>query len=866
MSKLLRRVISAAASLLLALIGIVAIEQEQPAAALNGNMFDPGLIISDSVFYDFGTMTVEEIQRFLDAKNPNCRASANGPACLKNYRMDTQAKAGESGRCDPVAAKTDQSAAQIIFDVANACKINPRVLLVILQKEQGLVQAPNPTEYMYRAALGYGCPDSKPEICGKGSTITGLFNQLYRGAGQLQWYGDPRGSFTYLKVGTNVSVKYYPDDNRTTKCGSKTFMLKSQATAALYYYTPYTPNDAALKNLYGTGDNCSAYGNRNFWRFFSDWFGSPIAGGFLLKSADSDTYLIVDEKKYKITDPSILPSLEPLGPLGTVSQPYLDSFEDGGDFTPIVKAANQQKYLIAGGKRYSISSCALAADFGLDCAKAITLTSSQLQALPLDGPLTRLVKGTGEDWYYVDEGQVREILDDASVQAESINLPVPSNVQIGQLSGLTWGPPIAANGVLLSNRTTGAFGVYVTGEFYELDIETAKAIDFTRWFTASGGTLSTIGLSAVDKTTAIRPLVKDSLGNYWVLTPDGRQRVTAASPFVAEVPTVSTKLLTFITTLDGAIGTPAFVKRADQKSTYYVTPNLARVTPSAADRAGLSEYLAQPETVTLTEPAFAQLTLGNPVLAPASLVKSKTTGQVFLINGWTRALKIPDQNALDALELGIPRTIKDESLVGYQTAASFSGLKFVCDGLTYLPVNGLAMRIEAADAAQYPGRSTKLAPAVCQKMVVAQDAAGRFIFDENTRKYFLVDGGKRRPIATAGAYRKLAAGLTKSFVADVNLLARVPIGAAAPATLSSGSAGGSGGGSGGTGGTGGTGGSGNSGGTGGTTPTTYTVLAGDTLSKIAAKFKTTVDLLLTANKLASANLIKVGQKLTIVVP
>jgi hypothetical protein len=138
-------------------------------------------------------MSTEDIQRFLNSKVTVCKDSDGGPACLKDYRMDTLAKPGESGRCDALVAKTNQTAAQIIFDVANACKINPKVLLVILQKEQGLVQAANPTEYMYRAALGYGCPDSKPEICGKGSTITGLFNQLYRGAGQLQWYGDPRG-------------------------------------------------------------------------------------------------------------------------------------------------------------------------------------------------------------------------------------------------------------------------------------------------------------------------------------------------------------------------------------------------------------------------------------------------------------------------------------------------------------------------------------------------------------------------------------------------------------------------------------------------------------------------------------------------
>ena len=38
---------------------------------------------------------------------------------------------------------------------------------------------------------------------------------------------------------------------------------------------PYRPNAAALANLYGTGDACSAYGNRNFWRYFNDWFGNP---------------------------------------------------------------------------------------------------------------------------------------------------------------------------------------------------------------------------------------------------------------------------------------------------------------------------------------------------------------------------------------------------------------------------------------------------------------------------------------------------------------------------------------------------------------------------------------------------------------
>ncbi|NBR78069.1 MAG: hypothetical protein EBT76_04660, partial [Microbacteriaceae bacterium] len=159
--------------------------------------------------------------------------------------------------------------------------------------------------------MGYGCPDSDPGICGK--VWTGLFNQLYKAAGQFQWYGDPNGSFTYLRPGRVVSVSLHPDASRN--CGKKSFTLKSQATANLYYYTPFVPNAAALNNLRGTGDNCSSYGNRNFWRFYWDWFGSPIGGGFLLKSSTSDPYFISNDIKYPITDPELVKDLAPLGPL-----------------------------------------------------------------------------------------------------------------------------------------------------------------------------------------------------------------------------------------------------------------------------------------------------------------------------------------------------------------------------------------------------------------------------------------------------------------------------------------------------------------------------------------------------------------------
>jgi uncharacterized protein with LGFP repeats len=48
--------------------------------------------------------------------------------------------------------------------------------------------------------------------------------------------------------------------------------IQNLATHALYIYTPYTPNDAALANLTGIGDSCSSYGNSNFWEYYTSWF------------------------------------------------------------------------------------------------------------------------------------------------------------------------------------------------------------------------------------------------------------------------------------------------------------------------------------------------------------------------------------------------------------------------------------------------------------------------------------------------------------------------------------------------------------------------------------------------------------------
>jgi hypothetical protein len=234
-----------------------------PAKAADSANFDPGNIISDSNFYSRNAMTAVEIQTFLNSQVRNCQNSN----CLKDYRQDTADLSLTFGTCRSYKGARNESAATIIFKVQEACNVSAKVILTILQKEQSLVTRSAPTDSQMRSAMGNACPDTGP--CDP--AYSGFFMQVFSGARQLAWYGNPNGPFRWITVGANRNILYNPD----ASCGSKNVFIRNKATAALYYYTPYQPNAAALRNLYGTGDSCSAYGNRNFWRIYSDWFGSP---------------------------------------------------------------------------------------------------------------------------------------------------------------------------------------------------------------------------------------------------------------------------------------------------------------------------------------------------------------------------------------------------------------------------------------------------------------------------------------------------------------------------------------------------------------------------------------------------------------
>lgn len=265
------RILAAAFVIAVIASGVQFAAAPQSSRAANANDFNPGNIISDDVFYNANTMDEGSIQAFLNAMVPNC---SPGATCLKNFSQTTYSRAADP-MCSAYSGAPNESAARIIFKVAQACGINPQVILVTLQKEQVLVTSTYPSSWAWQASMGYACPDTS--ACD--TQYYGFYNQVYMGSWQLKRYGNPPGTsnyFTWFPVGGYANVLYNPDAG----CGSSSVYIANKATAALYYYTPYQPKASALAAGYGaSSDPCASYGNRNFFLFFTDWFGSTGNAG-----------------------------------------------------------------------------------------------------------------------------------------------------------------------------------------------------------------------------------------------------------------------------------------------------------------------------------------------------------------------------------------------------------------------------------------------------------------------------------------------------------------------------------------------------------------------------------------------------------
>jgi len=204
--------------------------------------FNPNYIISDNDLTDYDSMYMGQIQDFLVNKN----------SFLASY-------------VDPNIRIT---AAQAIYDSAHLHKINPKYILVLLQKEQSLIEDTSPTQDQLDWATGYGICDSCKKTDAKVQKYKGLTNQVDWGAGGTRYYFDHPNEFKFQVNGT-----YNIDGQQVT--------IANAATQALYTYTPHL------------------HGNENFYKIWQEWFSSSYLNGALLQNTeDGGIYLIRDGEKF----------------------------------------------------------------------------------------------------------------------------------------------------------------------------------------------------------------------------------------------------------------------------------------------------------------------------------------------------------------------------------------------------------------------------------------------------------------------------------------------------------------------------------------------------------------------------------------
>ena len=323
--KLLRLSSSIATLIFIAVFFGLAIANTPSSLAVKATDFKAGRIIDDSVFYDSNTMTVAQIQSFMDKTLPACdmwgtkkigygyyvKGEAVDPNITRaEYAKLMRTKGGDSRYHAPPYVCINKyyenptthvnnfstngearegmiSAAQIIYDAAKEYSINPKVLLVMLKKESYAWGDDWPTKNEFNTVMGYACPDNA--ACN--TKYYGFYNQVNMASWQLDYYKKHIYSYNYRPYATN-KIYYSP----TTSCGSKQVYIENYATASLYIYTPYTPNAAALKNYPGTA-NCGSYGNRNFFMYFSEWFGSTLFTTNTATISDGNYYLFSQKDK-----------------------------------------------------------------------------------------------------------------------------------------------------------------------------------------------------------------------------------------------------------------------------------------------------------------------------------------------------------------------------------------------------------------------------------------------------------------------------------------------------------------------------------------------------------------------------------------
>ncbi|OIP85460.1 hypothetical protein COV88_00380 [Candidatus Saccharibacteria bacterium CG11_big_fil_rev_8_21_14_0_20_41_19] len=739
-----------------------------PVVGLN-----PGFIINDNIFTNDQTMTVKQIQDFLNSKVPVCDTWGTGGSTATSRRDYIRSW----GYDTPLTCLRDykeggKSSAQIIYDVAQKYHINPQVLIVLLQKEQGLVTDDWPGPWQYEKATGYGCPDTAP--CD--SQYYGLTNQLdwsgkmYRaimndsptwyspyvvGNNKIYYNPGPYNNATqsyYGRFGTKADIEY---------CGSSTVNIQNRATQALYDYTPYQPNQAALDAGYGSVF-CGAYGNRNFYLYFSDWFGSPQFGNLVRTRENATVYLISDDDRYPIADASILSSLKPFGDITYVTQSYLDAKSLGRTLGRLITSSSGTIYYFDSGIKLAFKSCAQMVDYGYDCTQPALLSDYLIGSLSTGPSMTNVFQTTNGKRFYIKSGEKKEIYDDASLQ--KIGVSANSNtLNESAISNLSYGSPVIRDDVIVTSRETGSKYISQNGRFIKLSAYLLDSDAFTK---LSDSKLDSASINEFTISKSFNGFAQNSTGKKYIIDSYGKTLLSNPEEWLGSYTTLTDTIFGLIPNSTQPVNS-RFIKVDGESTIYMVIKGKKYSIPSWNDFLNL-HIDKSTKWALLPKITADSIPTSKPIYAPGGLVKSSSSAAVYVINGLLQKIALSSFAVSDDFGIKGVITIPQDYVNIYATDNDKLNNFVVCDNKKYLANRGVIYEIDAKASTMY-GYSSAVGSLWDDIGCVNLDMSSRllstysFVKEDDSKTIYLIKDGKKHPISSMARYDALG-GLSNNML------------------------------------------------------------------------------------------------------
>jgi len=442
----------------LAILFTLLIPFENSQAQTIDPKFNPNLILSDEELMDVDSLSLQQIQTFLQNKNSYLAnySTVNAHGTVKTAAEIIYDASRNNFDCAGVELSASPTEAEKQLKCRKITTVSPKFLLVLLQKEASLIENPSPAQARLDWATGYGCPDNwtcNPYYKGFGKQVNSASLQFLA-------YVNEQYRYTYKAGQTYTFTNPYG----TISNEEMTVTPANKATAALYNYTPHVFN-----------------GNYNVYKLYERYFPTHSAryssGTLLQVQGEAGVWLIQNGLKRPFTSKSALVTRYSLDKIIVVNKTELEGYDKGQPISlpnySIVRSGDKSVYLIIGDEKRRFENADTIKKFGFNPGEIIEASTQDLSyytdgevlkatSVYPAGALLQDPKSGGI--YFVQNGIKAPIIDKIFLNTMFKGQPIlkPTAAELAQYTKTT--PVVFNDGELLKSNSANTVYLIVNGQ------------------------------------------------------------------------------------------------------------------------------------------------------------------------------------------------------------------------------------------------------------------------------------------------------------------------------------------------------------------------------------------------------------------